>query len=94
MEKYFELYLDGKKINVCWKYKFEKKGEHKIKIISKQLLNDMSYMFSECSSLTSLNLSNFNTNNVKDMSFMFSECSSLTSLNTKDKKILNEWKEI
>ena len=26
-------------------------------------------MFSECSSLTSLNLSNFNTNNVKNMSF-------------------------
>ena len=52
----------------------------------------MSYMFSGCSSLTSLNLSNFNTNNVNNMSFMFSKCSSLTSLNTKDKKILKEWK--
>ena len=31
--------------------------------------------------LTSLNLSNFNTNNVKDMSRMFYKCSSLTSLN-------------
>ena len=41
----------------------------------------MSYMFSECSSLLSLNLSNFNTNNVKDMSRMFYSCSSLTSLN-------------
>jgi surface protein len=38
-------------------------------------------MFSSCSSLTSLNLSNFNTNNVKYMSYMFSHCSSLTSLN-------------
>ena len=38
-------------------------------------------MFSECSSLTSLNLSNFNTNNVTDMSYMFYKCSSLTSLN-------------
>ena len=38
-------------------------------------------MFSECSSLISLNLSNFNTNNVKDMSYMFQLCSSLTSLN-------------
>ena len=28
----------------------------------------MSCMFSYCSSLTSLNLSNFNTHNVKDMS--------------------------
>ena len=37
-------------------------------------------MFSGCSSLTSLNLSNF-TNNVEDMSSMFSNCSSLISLN-------------
>ena len=38
-------------------------------------------MFSNCSSLTSLDLSNFNTNNVETMSDMFSNCSSLTSLN-------------
>ena len=38
-------------------------------------------MFLDCSSLTSLNLSNFNTNNVKDMSYMFYSCSSLNSLN-------------
>ncbi len=41
----------------------------------------MSYMFYKCSSLTSLNLSNFNTDNVKNMSYMFSHCSSLSSLN-------------
>ena len=40
----------------------------------------MSYMFSYCSSLTSLTLSNFNTNNGNNMSCMFSYCS-LTSLN-------------
>ena len=38
-------------------------------------------MFSDCYSLTSLNLFNFNTNNVKDMNAMFQLCSSLTSLN-------------
>ena len=38
-------------------------------------------MFSKCSSLTSLYLSNFNTNNVIYMNSMFSYCSSLTSLN-------------
>ena len=32
-------------------------------------------------SLTYLNLSNFNTINVKDMEGMFCDCSSLTSLN-------------
>ena len=41
----------------------------------------MSSMFYDCSSLTSLNLSNFNTNNVTNMSHMFFKCSSLTSLN-------------
>ena len=38
-------------------------------------------MFSGCSSLTNINLSNFNTNNVKDMSGMFYGCSSLTNIN-------------
>ena len=38
-------------------------------------------MFSYCSSLTSLDLSNFNTNNVTKMNSMFSYCSSLTSIN-------------
>ena len=38
-------------------------------------------MFCDCNKLTSLNLSNFNTNNVNNMSYMFSFCSSLTSLN-------------
>ena len=41
----------------------------------------MGGMFYNCSSLTSLNLSNFNTNNVTNMGYMFFNCSSLTSLN-------------
>ena len=41
----------------------------------------MSHMFSSCSSLTSLNLFNFNNNNIKDMSYMFNECTSLIYLN-------------
>ena len=39
------------------------------------------FFFNNCSSLTSINLSNFNTNNVTNMSCMFSHCSSLTSIN-------------
>ena len=38
-------------------------------------------IFIECTSLTSLDLSNFNTNNVTNMSRMFYNCYSLTSLN-------------
>ena len=38
-------------------------------------------MFSGCSLLEELNISNFNTKNVTDMSFMFYGCSSLEELN-------------
>ena len=48
-------------------------------------------MFYNCSSLTSLNLSNFNTNNVKDMSCMFSRC--LDELKLKIKSQFKNFKE-
>jgi surface protein len=38
-------------------------------------------MFSNCISLTNLNLSNFNTKNVHNMNGMFSGCNSLFELN-------------
>ena len=41
----------------------------------------MSSMFSSCNLLSSLNLYNFDTSNVKDMSNMFSNCRGLISLN-------------
>ena len=40
----------------------------------------MSYMFSYCSRLISLDLSSFDTSNVTDMSYMFKDCSGLTLL--------------
>ena len=41
----------------------------------------MSYMFSHCESLTNINLSNFNTQNVTNMSYMFADCKSLKNIN-------------
>ena len=38
-------------------------------------------IFSGCSSLKELNLTNFKTDNVENMGWMFSECSSLKELN-------------
>ena len=46
-------------------------------------------MFSGCSSLKELNLSNFNTNNVTDMSYMFYGCSDQFK-----NKIRSEYKNI
>lgn len=44
------------------------------------LLTRMKNMFSNCTSLTSLDLSGFNTSKVRSMNSMFSDCSALTSL--------------
>ena len=48
----------------------------------------MSRMFQNCSKITSLNLSCFNTENVKDMSDMFNNCSNLFDLNFKSQIIV------
>ena len=43
-------------------------------------VTDMSYMFSNCSLLSSLDLTNCDTSNVTNMSHIFENCTSLTSL--------------
>jgi len=52
----------------------------------------MNNIFSGCSSLTKINLFNFNTQNVTDMSRMFNGCSSLKGKGViiNDKNILKE----
>lgn len=54
----------------------------------------MDYMFSQCSALTSLDLTSFNTSNATDMNSLFSGCSllnsvKLTSFNTSKVKYVN-----
>ena len=74
-----DLYLNKRKIN--FEHQFDKENKYRTKIILKNnLLKNMSYMFSDCSCLISLDLSNLKTENVKDMNHMFSNCSSLISL--------------
>ena len=53
----------------------------------------MSGMFNGCSSLTELNLSNFNTNKVTKMSNIFNGCVKLEKIGKcKNEFILNEFK--
>ena len=49
-----------------------------LKVTSK--VTNMGYMFSGCTNLTSLDLSNFNTSEVTNMGYMFQNCTNLTSL--------------
>jgi surface protein len=48
--------------------------------LNTSLVMDMGWMFYGCSSLTSLDVSGFKTDNVRDMGDMFNGCSALTSL--------------
>ena len=92
-ENYMDIYIDNKKIKFDYKYKIKDTKEIKVKFIFKKILTNTMYMFWGCSSLESIDLSSFNTTNVKDMSYMFYECSSLKSIdlssfNTTNVKIM------
>ena len=51
-----------------------------IQMVRMDTITDMASMFRDCSGLTSLDTSGWNTSNVYDMSTMFYNCSGLTSL--------------
>ena len=80
IEKEIKIIMNGKIISNILTYKFNTEGLHIIYLISNNLLTNMSFMFSYCSSLKEINLSSFITNQVTDMSFMYN-CSSLKEIN-------------
>ena len=61
-----------------------------LKYLNTEQVTNMSYMFSDCSALTSLDLSNFNTAKVRDMSYMFYRCSALTTIYASDKFVTSK----
>ena len=80
-EEKMEVYINNKKIKFSYKYK--PSGTKDINVIFKfkKSLTNMSYLFYECSSLYSIDLSSFSKNNTSDMSWMSAFCSSLNSIN-------------
>ena len=76
-----EIRINDEIIPFSYYYKFKIKGKYKIEYRFKNKIIKNDFMFADCSSLTNLNLSNFNTQNVTDMNHMFSDCSSLTNIN-------------
>ena len=78
-----KMIIDNREYEITERYNIKSKNINKLKIKLEGINNvtNMSYMFSGCSSLSSLpDISKLNTNNVTDMSNMFYECSSLSSL--------------
>ena len=76
-----ELYVNDIKTGFDFKYKIKDLKKIKVKFKFKTKLTSTSYMFYNCSSLSSIDLSAFNTSNVNNMSWMFSCCSNLKYLN-------------
>ena len=70
-----------KKLIFTYYYTFKNKGKYIIKYKFKKLLNSCNFMFSGCKSLSSIDLSNFNTQNVTNMRSLFDGCNSLSSIN-------------
>ena len=64
-----------------WFYNYDElKQIEGLEFLNTSEVKDMSWMFSDCSGLPSLDLSHFNTQNVTNMGEMFKGCSGLTSL--------------
>ena len=77
-----QMIVDGKNITPNDSYSFNDILNHEIfMLLDSSNINDISFMFSDCISLISINFFNFDTSNVTDMSFMFSGCISLISIN-------------
>ena len=78
-----KMIIDNEEYEITEIYNVKNYKNKKLQIKLKGIDNvtDMSYMFSECSLLSSLSdLLNWNTNKVSNMSNMFSGCSTLLSL--------------
>ena len=75
-----EIKINNNIIPFKYFYKFNQKGKYIIQYSFKKYLTKINHMFFRCSSLSNLNLSNFNTQNVTDMNGLFSGCSSLLNL--------------
>ena len=59
----------------------EKNGIHNVKIIGGgENLKDISKLFSFCTNLQSVDLTEFNTSNIKNMSYMFLDCENLKTV--------------
>ena len=79
-EEHIKIYVNEQKIKFNYLYESEEIGFIKIKFIFKKLLTSTAFMFCNCSSLISIDLSSFNTNNVINMNHMFYDCKFLESI--------------
>ena len=76
-----KIIIDNKEVELCEKLNIENQKEIRIKLKEIKMITNLSSIFYECSSLSSLpDISNWDTTNVTNMNCMFSGCSYLSSL--------------
>ena len=76
-----KITIDGKPLDkFSYFHKFNKKGKYTIKYKFNSNLQKACYLFSECETLISLDLSNLNYNSINDMSSMFLGCKLLKKI--------------
>ena len=68
-------------IGFSYNYTFDEEGTYEIKYLFKNKLTKLNHMLYNCSSITKLNLSKFDTHYVTRMESMFYGCQSLEELN-------------
>ena len=76
-----QIKIDKKYIDFCYFYKFEYEGEYIINYFFRESMTNTNYMFCNCNSIISIDLSNFNTRNIINMNHMFYFCHSLMNIN-------------
>ena len=74
------IYINNKKIDFTFKYKFLREGKFTIKFEYKNPLSNLNCMFQNCETLKLIDFSNFITENITSMIGTFTKCSSLTNL--------------
>ena len=75
-----EIKINGKLIPFCFYYKFNKKGIYRIKYSFPSELTNINSMFCDCNSLTKIDLSKLNANNIINMRNIFRGCYSLLNV--------------
>ena len=75
-----ELYINDEKIKFDCNYIIKDSKSIKVKFKFKAKLTNTSYMFYNCTSLKSIDLSSFNASRVNEMNNMFYNCTSLKSI--------------
>ena len=79
-EEDIDIYINNEKIINETKYKFEKKGKYKFKLLFKNKITNLKGLFGKCLNLYSLNMFNLDTSNVTDMEDMFNNCKKLKEI--------------